>query len=425
MAAMGFKPGQVPSPGGALAVLTGLNLLNYLDRYIPGAVLPDIKASLHITDSQAGWLPMVFILTFALVSPVMGWLGDRRSRFGLAAAAVFVWSLATVGSGLAGTLAAMVLARALTGVGEAGYVVVTPSLLSDFYPPDRRGRVLGFFYAAIPVGSAAGFLVGGEVSHHLGWRAAFFVAGAPGAALAALLLVFRDPPRGAHDAIAPTGQITVAEALRALRARTSYLVNTASQTIYTFTMGGLAFWMPTYFQRVRHLPLRVADLGFGAVLVIAGFVGTIAGGNAGDRLARRRPDGHFIVSALALVASLPFTLVALLHPSPAIFWPAMFVTLTLLFVNTGPLNAAMVNVLPSALRARGFAYYTLVMHLLGDAIAPKIVGVASDRVGLATPVLAIGLLPVLAGLVLWAGRGALRRDLAAAAAAPAAAAVPV
>ena len=189
-------PARLPSARTALLVLTGINLFNYLDRYVLGAVLPAMTTALGISDAEAGSLPTVFILTFALVSPLAGWLGDRQPRFRLAAIGVFVWSLATFASGLAQTFAALVVARAITGVGEASYTVVTPSLLSDFYPPDRRGRVLAFFYAAIPIGSAAGFVVGGEVNAHWGWRAAFFVAGAPGAALAAVLLGFRDPPRG-------------------------------------------------------------------------------------------------------------------------------------------------------------------------------------------------------------------------------------
>ena len=143
----------LPSPRAALAVLTGLNLLNYLDRFIPGAVLPAIIRDLRLSDTQAGSLQMFFILCFALISPVFGWLGDRRARFQLAAIGVLVWSAATFASGLAMSFAMLVVARTLTGVGEASYTVVTPSLLSDFYPPDRRGRVLAVFYAAIPVGT--------------------------------------------------------------------------------------------------------------------------------------------------------------------------------------------------------------------------------------------------------------------------------
>ena len=405
-----------PSPRASLAVLTGLNFLNYLDRFIPAAVLPAIVADLHLSGAQAGSMQLVFILAFAVISPLFGSLGDRRARFPLAAAGVFVWSVATVGSGLATTFALLIVARALTGVGEASYTVVTPSLISDFYPVDRRGRALALFYAAIPIGSAVGFIVGGAINEVWGWRAAFFVAGVPGAALAAVLLMFRDPVRGTFDAVKTSAPSAAPrDTFGALRARPSYLFNTVAQIIYTFAVGGLAFWMPTYFVEVRHLPLAVASRNFGLVLVLSGFAGTLIGGRGGDALARRRPDGHFVLTGAAFVATLPFTLLAILHPSPAIFWPAMFLTLLLFFINTGPLSAAMANVLPAEMRGRGFAINTMAIHVLGDAPSPLLIGVAKDRVGLAGPALVTGLLVVVAGLVLLAGCASLRRDLRAAA----------
>jgi predicted MFS family arabinose efflux permease len=327
---------------------------------------------------------------------------------------VLIWSAATFASGLAPSLALFLVARALVGVGEASYSVVTPSLLADFFPPERRGRALATFYAAIPLGSAMGFALGGVLGQHLGWRSAFFIAGGPGAILGLALLFLRDPPRGAFDRPRPAGYVTpsLGQAIRMLLARRSYLHNTAAQTIYTFALGGLATWMPTYFVRERHLPLASAGVTFGGVLCLAGFAGTLVGGQLGDRMAARARSAHFHLSGWALIASLPFTALAILSPHPAIFWPSMFVTLFLLFLNMGPLNAAMANVLPPDLRSRGFALYTVSIHLLGDAISPPIIGVASDHFGLKWPVMATGSLLVLSGLVLLAGRRALERDLA-------------
>jgi MFS family permease len=390
-----------------------MNLLNYIDRYLGAAMLPLISTGLGLSDSRAGALMTVFIFVYALVCPVAGWVGDRSPRFPLAAAGVLVWSAATFASGLAPTFAVMMVARAMIGVGEASYSVVTPSLLSDFYPPDRRGRALSFFYAAIPLGSALGYVLGGVLGEHIGWRRAFFVAGGPGAVLAIGLLFLRDPPRGAFDRVKPGTGTTLyfLDSLSALARRPSYLYNTLAQTIYTFAIGGLAGWMPTYFVRVRHLPLKSADLTFGGVLCLAGFAGTLAGGQLGDVLGRRLRSAHFHLSGWALVLSLPFTVLAILSPVPAIFWPSMFVTLFLLFLNTGPLNAAMANVLPADLRGRGFALYTMSIHLFGDAVSPWIIGAASDRIGLKWPVLLTGMLLVPSGLVLLAGRKALERDL--------------
>jgi predicted MFS family arabinose efflux permease len=409
------------APAAILASLTALNGLNYLDRYVAAATLPLILSGLAISDAQGGLLQSLFITVYALVCPLAGWFGDRQPRLRLAALGVFVWSASTFASGLAPTYAWLLLARAVIGAGEASYSVVTPSLLSDCYPPDRRARMLGVFYAAIPVGSALGYIVGGVVGERWGWRPAFFVAGAPGAVLAFMLLLLTEPRRGAMDppsAAAPV-VLGVGDSLRALASRRSYLVNTAAQVIYTFAMGGLATWMPTYFVRVREIPLATASSTFGVLLVVAGFGGTLLGGRIASGVTKRWPGADFTVSGWSLAASLLFTLLAILAPQPAVFWPAMFVTLVLLFVNIGPLNAAMANVLPASLRARGFAVTTMLIHLLGDAASPWIIGAASDRVGLQLPVLVTGCLLSVAGLVLLVWRRTLVDDLRAATASPA------
>ncbi len=408
--------GQTPwlrLPGAVLGVLTALNGLNYVDRYVAAATLPLILTGLGISDAQGGLIQSLFIVSYALVCPLAGWVGDRQPRLRLAAAGVFVWSAATVASGLAPTFAWLLLARAVIGAGEASYAVVTPSLLSDCYPAERRARVLGVFYAAIPVGSALGYILGGVVGEAYGWRAAFFIAGAPGAVLAFALLLLTEPRRGAMDPAggAPPVPLALGASLRALLERRSYVVNTAAQVIYTFAMGGLATWMPTYFVRSRGIPLATASTTFGVVLVVAGFAGTLLGGRIASRVAKRRPGADFTVSGWSLVGSIVFTVPAVLAPQPMVFWPAMFVTLLLLFVNIGPLNAAMANVLPAELRARGFAITTGLMHLLGDAASPWLIGAASDRIGLEMPVLVTGCLLAVAGVVLLWGQRTLVADL--------------
>jgi MFS family permease len=286
------------SPGVVLGVLTGVNAFNYLDPYVGTAVLPLILAGLAISDAQGGLLQSVFVISYALVCPIAGWLGDRQNRLRLAATGVLVWSAATVASGLAPTFLLLLAARAIIGVGEASYSVVTPSLLSDYYTADRRAWALGVFYAAIPAGTALGYVVGGLLGEAFGWRAAFLVAGAPGAVLALALLVFREPPRGRLDVSSAT-EVTplgIGASLRALAARRSYLVNTTTQVIYTFAMGGLATWMPTYFVRERDIPLGTAASTFGALQVVAGFAGTLLGGQLSGRLAKRRRGVDFTVS---------------------------------------------------------------------------------------------------------------------------------
>ena len=344
--------------------------------------------------------------------PGLSSLGDRGKRLHIAAAGGALWSLATFASVLAASFAWLALARAVVGIGEASYTVVTPSLLSDHYPPGRRGRALSVFYAAMPVGIALGYVLGSQIGARFGWRPAFFIAGGPGLALAFALLLLREPPRGRFDQESKPAT-SLHQTMQALRSRPSFFFNMAGQTVFTFAMGGLGTWMPTYFVRERGLGVGAAGTVFGALLLVAGFLGTIIGGQLGDRLARRLPGAHFSFSGWALIASLPFTLAAVLSPTPALFWPAMFVTLLLSFVNMGPLNAALVNVLPPDLRARGFGLHTTTIHLLGDALSPFLIGVVSDSIGLRIPVLLTGLLLPLAGLVLLIGRQQLVADLSA------------
>ena len=396
-------------------MLTGINALNYLDRFLVAPLLPLIIVGLGLDDRQAGSLQSAFILVYALVCPVAGWLGDRTARLRVAALGVALWSLATVGSGLASTFAGLLLFRALVGIGEATYTVVTPSLLADYYPPSRRGRALSIFYAAMPFGIAIGYVLGGQIGARYGWRPAFFVAGGPGLAL-------RARPAGVARAAAwplrPAPQaaprLPLRAFLRVLGKRPSYFFNMAAQTIYTFTMGGLGAWMPTYFVRERGISVGQAGTIFGLLLLGTGFLGTLAGGQIGDRLAQRFRSAHFVFSGLTMVATVPFVLAAVLAPQPAIYWSAMGASLFLLFLNNGPLNAAMVNVLPTTARARGVGVHTTTIHLFGDACSPLLIGVASHALGLRLPVLVTGLLVSLAGLLLLAGHRYLARDLEAA-----------
>src|SRR4249920_137583 len=167
-----------------LAVMTLLNFVNYIDRYVLPAVGPKIKDELGLSDAQLGLLGSAFLFSYLLTSPIFGRLGDRGSRTKLIAIGVGAWSLATAAGGMVRNLSQMFIARGIVGVGEASYASISPALISDYYPPERRGRAFAIFYLAIPVGSAVGYLLGGFLDEHFGWRAAFFAVGLPGVLLA-------------------------------------------------------------------------------------------------------------------------------------------------------------------------------------------------------------------------------------------------
>jgi MFS family permease len=405
----------IGSAGIALAILAFINLFNYLDRYVVAALVESLKHSeLALSDAQLGSLMSGFLIVFALVAPVFGALGDRYSRPRLIAFGVGCWSLATALSGLAGSFATLFAARASVGVGEAAYVTVGPSLLSDYFPRGQRGRVMAIFFCAIPVGSALGYVVGGLMGAHFGWRTAFFVAGIPGLALALLCLGLPDPPRGSQDPDSPgvdspgAGSESTTKSASGSRAtylrllgNRPYVLTVLGYAAYTFAMGGLAYWMPAFLERTRGVPAGEATVSFGIIVVITGFIGTFAGGWLGDYCAKYSQRAYLWISAIATLAAVPFAWVALTESSKTTYLVCMVMAQLLMFLSTGPINASIVNLVLPTQRASANALGVLSIHLLGDVPSPLLIGIVSDHTSLLR---AVKLVPVaiLAAAAIWA-----------------------
>jgi MFS family permease len=396
------EPGQLSRAAAnyGLALVTLLNFVNYIDRFILAAVLPRIKTDLVLTDFQLGLLANAFLVTYFLTSPLFGRLGDRGPRTRLMAAGVALWSLATATAGLARSFAQLCTARAMVGVGEAAYATISPALLSDYFPPERRGRAFAIFYVAIPVGAAMGFLLGGALERAFGWRSVFFFVGLPGLALAALTTTVPDPPRGACDGrIDRPATEPVGRTLRTLGRNVIYVGTVLGYAAYTFALGGLAVWMPTYLERVRGLELARADFLVGSVTVAAGLGGTFAGGYLGDLLSRRIQQGHLWLSGVsALLAVVPAWL-ALTAPSAPIYQGAFFAAEFLLFLSTSPINVVIVGAVQVSTRAMAMAVSIFAIHALGDAIAPPLIGVIADASGLGRAVMVVPVAVATAGLI--------------------------
>jgi MFS family permease len=338
----------------ALAILTLLNLFNYLDRYVLASLFESLKASeLRLTDTQLGSLFTAFLLVYMLASPFFGRLGDRASRPRLLAAGVAAWSLATALGGFARSFAGLFASRAAVGIGEAAYATIAPALLADSFAKERRGRVFAIFFAAIPVGSALGYVLGGLMDRHFGWRAAFFVAGGPGLLLALLCLAIRDPPRGARDgaALLPAGPGGAREAYARLFANRPYRTTVAGYAAYTFALGGLAAWTPAFLERVRGLPKADATVQFGAIVVATGLIGTFAGGWIGDRLLKNDRQAYLKLSGWTALAAVPATVVAFFAPGRVLPMAGIVAAELLLFASTGPINSVIVNVVAPGDRA--------------------------------------------------------------------------
>ena len=417
-AVIGTRKALINSAGVALGVLAFINLFNYLDRYLVSALVESLKHSeLALSDTQAGSLMSGFLIVFAVIAPIFGTLGDRMSRPRLIAFGVACWSIATALSGLAWNFTSLFVARASVGVGEAAYVTIGPSLLSDYFPRSQRGRVMAIFFCAIPVGSALGYIVGGLMDVHFGWRMAFFVAGVPDLLLALLCLGLRDPPRGSQDEDADDGARSAPDApapdastpgrgrlfasyLQLLRNK-PYVLTVVGYVAYTFALGGLAFWMPAFLERTRGIPREQATVSFGTIVVITGFIGTFAGGWLGDYCARYSQRAYLWISAIATLIAAPFAWMALTATSQTAYLASMVIAQLMMFLSTGPINASIMNLVLPTQRASANALGVFTIHVLGDVPSPIIIGMLSDASSLAQ---AVKIVPVaiLVAAVVWA-----------------------
>lgn len=384
-----------------LLVLTLINLFNYLDRYVVAALVESLKKSeLKLLDSQAGLLMTGFVIVYMLTSPFFGALGDRFSRPRLLAFGVFIWSFATAIAGMAQNFISLFFARAAVGIGEAAYGTIAPALIADYFPKSQRGRVYSIFFSAIPIGSALGYVIGGYVDQHYGWRTAFYVAGLPGILLAFWALFLFDPPRGIQEDLEDTlAHETAGSDYWSLARNLPYIKTVLGYAAYTFALGGLAFWMPAFLERVRGVPKEEATMTFGMIVVATGFVGTFLGGYISDLLFKRSKQAYLWVSGIATLLAVPFAVLALSAPDKSIYLPATVIAETLLFASTGPINSALINVVPAGIRALSVAICNFTIHIMGDVPSPPLIGYISDQSSLSDGVMLVPIAIAIAGLI--------------------------
>ncbi len=336
---------------GALVLLLAVNLFNYIDRQVLAALEPDIRASFFAPNdvnamTKTGLLGVAFFVTYMVSAPILGLLADRFSRWIIIGCAVILWSLASGGSGLAATFGILFATRVCVGIGEGGYGPAAPTILSDLFPIETRGRIMAIFCAAIPVGSALGYVIGGLIGAHLGWRWAFYLVAPPGLLLGLLCFWQRDPRVAADHLAQKSPRRSLRDYLNLFRTR-SYLINCIAMTLMTFVVG--------------------------LITVVAGLVSTLLGGVIADKLRSRVAGSYFWVSGIGMLISCPFFIATLYIPFPAA-WITMFVAIFFLFLNTGPSNTALANVSLPAVRATAFAANIFVIHAFGDVQAFWLLG---------------------------------------------------
>jgi len=401
-------------PRTALLVLTALNLLNYADRNVLFAVQPLVQDEFHLSKTQIGYLTSAFLGFYMIAAPFVGPLADRYSRKLIIALGAFFWSGLTLLTALTHTYTELLIRHTLVGIGEATFVTIAPTFVADLFAEEMRGRILGVFYLAIPVGSAAGYLLGGNLAPHYGWRFPFYMAAAPGFLLAIAVMFLKEPERGQFDSLKESFEDSPAQVFSSslllklcmtvyldlkrvyfgVLQNPAFLTATLGMAAMTFSLGGIQVWMPQFLYSERHYSLAQANFIFGIIIVVDGIVAALAGGWLGDYLLRRMKGSYYLVSAASMALGVPVMIVALFAKGRAMV-PAIAVAAFFLLLNTSPLNAAVINSVGAHIRATAIAVNIFIIHILGDIPSPTMMGWVADRRSLQTAFV----LPVIAMVV--------------------------
>ncbi|MBI3474133.1 MAG: MFS transporter [Acidobacteria bacterium] len=383
-------PAKNLHPRTALIVLTALNLLNYADRNVLYAVQPLVQDEFHLSKTQIGYLTSAFLGFYMIAAPFVGPLADRYSRKLIIVFGAVFWSGLTLLTAVTHTYGELLVRHTLVGVGEATFVTIAPTFVADLFSEDKRGRILGVFYLAIPVGSAAGYVVGGYLAPIYGWRFPFYIAAIPGFLLALAVLFLKEPERGQFDTLKETPERgTIFGLIR----NKAFLAATLGMAFMTFSLGGIQVWMPQFLVSERHYSLEKANLMFGIIIVVDGILASLAGGWLGDYLLRRTKSSYYLISAVSMALGIPFMIVAL-FTSGRLMVPAIGVAAFFLLLNTSPLNAAVINSVGAHIRATAIAANIFIIHILGDVPSPTMMGWVADhrslQIAFVLPVIAMG-----------------------------------
>jgi MFS transporter, Spinster family, sphingosine-1-phosphate transporter len=383
-------------PRTTLILLTALNLLNYVDRSVLFAVQPLVQNEFRLSNTQVGYLTSAFLLFYMVAAPFVGPLADRYSRKRIIVGGAIFWSGLTLLTAVTHTYTELLIRHTLVGIGEATFVTIAPTFVADLFPEEMRGRILGVFYLAIPVGTAAGYLLGGKLSPHYGWRFPFYIAAVPGFLLALAVLFLNEPERGQFDSfrdmprqiVARTGTLLnhlwrllvnyVKYLWANLFRNPAFLSSTLGMAMMTFALGGIQVWMPTFLSRARGYSLESANFMFGIIIVVDGILASLAGGWLGDYLLPRMKGSYYFVSAASMALGVPFMVAALFMRGPVML-PAIALSAFFLLLNTSPLNAAVINSVGAHIRATALAVNIFIFHLLGDVPSPTLMGYVADK----------------------------------------------
>jgi MFS family permease len=359
-----------------LALLLIAYIFNFLDRQILGILAPAIKADLQLTDTQFGAIGgLAFALLYSVLGIPLAYLADKTSRSGVIAGALAFWSAFTALCGTAHGYGQLFLFRLGVGIGEAGGVAPSYALIADYFPPARRARALAIFSLGIPLGLAAGTLIGAYIAHAVNWRAAFLVMGLAGILLAPILrFIVRDVPRPVPAAAqAPLGSV-----FPMLARKPAFWLLAFASSASSLCGYGLALWTPSVLIRSFEVDLLGTANFLASVLLIGGCAGVFAGGWFADRLGHADRGWYAKLPAFAWLISAPAWALGLMAPNLWIAWPLLLVGNALNILWLGPVTTAVQHLVPQPMRATASASFLLINNLIGLGAGPLLIGHVSD-----------------------------------------------
>jgi MFS family permease len=390
----------------ALGLIFFANFLSYFDRQIVSVLETDLTGAFRMDKGEFGFLVSAFTLGYMVFAPIVGFMTDRYSRTRIFAVCIFLWSLATIGSGLAGfghppSKHFLYSMRFFIGIGEAGCLVIGPTLISDYFSREVRGRALSLFFLALPLGGAAGYIVGGFIAQRLGWERAFYFAGAPGFLVCVLVWILVEPPRGGSEGLgsgtpgeAGTGGVAAAghgaggggkiQGFRPyvdlLRNRTLLFIILAQAFAVIFLAPLLHFGVG-FFEKKYHLPKEQAALMLGGIAIVAGSAGNSLSGFIGDRLAAKRRGAYSLMAGFAFALGLPFLLVGFMSHPKIVVLPSLAMGAFCYFLCMPAVNTQIANCVSARQRAMAYGLAVFILHLLGDMSAPPVFGKIATAIG--------------------------------------------
>lgn len=409
----------------SLALLVVVNIVNFYDRHLAGALAEPLRREFSLTDTQIGMLSTFFTLLYAVIGLPLGWLADRGSRKKLLAGGLALWGAVTTLAAWAWNFPTLLISRLGLAVGEAACAPTATSWIGDLFPADRRSRPLALFMLGVPIGGALSFFFSGPIAQLWGWRRAMVAAGIPALLLAPVLLLLHEPER--ETSFRPSGEGSVAKILRI----PAFWWIVASGVLVNFILYALATFLPALFGRIFHLKVGAAGIATGIVYLVGGVLGGSLGGFWGDAIVHRRADGRMLIAAGAAVCAAPLAYFGIRQPLGMLPLAILLLTPTygLLNMYYGLVYAALQDIVAPQLRATAMAIYFLFMYLGGASFGPQLTGKLSDNlahraalaagspaiteaakaVGLQQAMLIIPVLCLALGVVLWAGSRSMLR----------------